>query len=300
MPYVIDGSNIRQIILPARFIVLKTVGGSCVHAPGSRVYGNIVCQNDQAVPVEERVPCLHKFGMSSLKFMDDLIIPEARKAHNVVKKRPGHYICLSRRYARKHILLGRIQRNCEVARQRPGGRGPYDKKELVKVADARELAQVVSHLEFDIYGFDRIVLVLYLGFCQCSLVMGAPIYRLEAFIDIPLLIHLPEDLYLFHFELGVHREIRVLPVAQHSKAYKLFPLDVYKPFGKILAPVSEFRYRHLLPVKLALFYYRAFYRHPVVVPARLIRGIIAAHGFVPVDKVLQNLIQCCSHVDVAV
>src|SRR2546430_17210006 len=70
-----------------------------------------------------------------------------------------------------------------------------------------------------------VVLILHFSFGQCRLIHGAPQHRLQSFIDAPLRDEFPELAEDRGLIRRVHREVGMLPVAQHAEALALLALD---------------------------------------------------------------------------
>ena len=97
-------------------------------------------------------------------------------------------------------------------------------------------------------------------------------------------------------ELRVHGEIGVVPLAQAAQALELLALHVHIVLGEGVAGVAELGGGHLLVVELLLLDDGALDGHAVVVPAGVVDGVVAAHGLVAGDEVLQALVEGGAHV----
>ena len=163
-----------------------------------------------------------------------------------------------------------------------------------------ELALVVIHRELHIDRGDRVFVVFDLRFRQGGLIVGAPVNRLESLVDVAIAVHLSEDAHLIGFEAGVHRIVRMLPVADDTEALEARHLDLGVLLGIVVAGAAEVGGGHFLVVELLLLDDRALNGHSVVVPAGDVGDIAAAHHVAAIDEILQGLVQCMAHVDVAV
>ena len=227
----------------------------------------------------------HIFKVPAKQGGDTLVGIDSALFHGVGGKSLGHDIEFT--VGTEHaVFLVRIQGNGLVSGQSPDGGGPDDEIGLGKVAERGQLSLVVCHFELDINRGAGVILILDFGFCQSRLILGAPVYRLQSFIDIPLFKHLPEDLHLPCLKRGVHGQIRMVPVADNTQALELTHLNVYIVLGEGLTPGAEFRNRHLFPVQLALLDDGGFNGHSVVVPAGNVGNSVAGHAFILVDEVL--------------
>ena len=130
--------------------------------------------------------------------------------------------------------------------------------------------------------------------------MGTPVNRLKSLIDVSLFVHLTEYLDLCGLKARFHCEIGVLPVAYYAEALELGHLSLYPIFSEFLTCVSELGNAHLCSVELVLFDDGALYGHTVVVPAGYIHSVKTVHHLIFIDKILENLVHGCSHVDIVV
>ena len=70
--------------------------------------------------------------------------------------------------------------------------------------------------KLDVDGGTVDVLIVDLSLCKRGLVVRAPVYRLESLVDIALLVHLAEHADLSRLELGLHGQIRIVPLAEDT------------------------------------------------------------------------------------
>ena len=192
-----------------------------------------------------------------------------------------------------------MQRDGEVAGQRPDRGRPNDEAELALIEMA-ELAEVVVHRELDVHGRAGVVLIFDLRLGQRRLVVIAPVYGLEALVDVALLVHCAEDLDLLGLKAGIHGLVGVLPVAEHADALEALHLDADVLVGILVAGGAEVGDAHGLAVELLLLDDSALDGHTVVVPAGDIGGVVAPHGIGAGDEVLDGLVQGVTHVQAAV
>ena len=229
-----------------------------------------------------------------------LVVSNARHLHHLVGEGLGHDIHFAVGAVLHHgVALGGVQSDGQVAGQGPDGGGPDHEAQLGLVQMA-QLALVVVHGKLHIHGGAGVVLILDLGLRQGGLIVIAPVDRLEALVDIALLVHLAEDLDLLSLEAGVHGLVGVLPVGHHAQALEALHLDADILLGIGMAGGAEIGDAHGLAVELLLLDDGALDGHAMVVPAGDIGGVAAPHGVGPGDDVLQGLIQGMTHVEAAV
>ena len=79
--------------------------------------------------------------------------------------------------------------------------------------------------ELHIYALADVVLVFDLGLSQRRAAGDAPIDRLLAAIDKPLVHDVGEQPQLLGLVFLVQRQVRIFPVAEHAKPFELVKLD---------------------------------------------------------------------------
>ena len=130
--------------------------------------------------------------------------------------------------------------------------------------------------------------------------MSAPVNWLQILEDIALLIHFAEYTDFLCFKGRAHGEIAVFPVTENTETLEGSFVKLHEILREILTLASEFGYCHLVAVELRLLDDCRFNGHTVVIPARNERNLEAAHGLGFVYDILEYLVECVTHVDVAV
>ena len=288
------------VVLAADVVVLVAVAGRGVDAAGAGVERDVLAQDDDALPVDERVRRGHELELRALQLGQDFEALHAADLRHAAHELLGDDIHLAAGGLREHVVKVRIEADGEVARDGPGRRRPDEEVELVERAVFAQLAQVVLDAELHVDGLAGVLGVFYLGLGQGGLVVRAPVDGLLALVDVALLVHLAEDLDLLGLELRVHGEVGLVPLAQAAEALEGVALDVHVVQGEGLAGVAELGGGHLLVVELLLLDDGRLDGHAVVVPAGVVDGLPAGHGLIPRDEVLDALVEGRAHVDGAV
>ena len=293
---VVHGDDQVDVIAAAGLIVVRAEARGGVDAARAGIHRDIVRADKQGLARQERMLRRHILKIPALMALDDLIFLDAAGLHRLFKQRLGDEIALAVCRLDDNIALLRVQGDGEVAGQRPRRRRPDDNIGVFSL----ELALRVLQGELDIDGRAGIVLILDFGLGQRRLVLGAPVHGLQALVDIALAVHLAEDLDLLGLKGLVHGFIGMLPVAEDAEAAEAAHLTVDEVLCKGLTGIAELRDRHGLVVELVLLDDGGFNGHAVVVPAGNIGRVIAAHRMGADDEVLERLIECVAHVDIAV
>ena len=113
-------------------------------------------------------------------------------------------------------------------------------------------------------------------------------------------VHLAENAHLVCLEALAHGLVGVLPIADDAQTLEAVHLDADVLFGVGFTGRAEVCHAHLLVVELLLLDDGTLDGHTVVIPAGDIGGVVAAHCVATGDEVLDGLIKCVTHVDVAV
>ena len=242
------------------------------------VHGDVVGQDKAGGLRQERMVGQHVLKERALVPGNDGIILHAADLHDLLHERFGDEILLAVLVvADDDIAFDRVQRDGEVAGQRPDRGRPDDEREVLLLL-IRELALIVVQGELDIDRGAGIVLIFDLGLSQRRLIVVAPVDGLQALIDVALFVHCTEDLDLFRLKAGGHGLIRMLPVGHDAEALETLHLDINIMLRKVMAGGTELRNGHGLVVQLVLLDDGGLNGHAVVIPAGDIRGIIPAHG----------------------
>ena len=296
---IVHGHHHLRAVAHAGLVVVGAEAGGGVDAAGAGVHGDVVGVHDQTGLLQEGVLGQHVLEEAAGMGLDDLKALKAAGLHDLFGQRLGQDIALAVGRLDDGIALVRVEGDADVAGQGPDGGGP-DQKEELRVIQVRELALVVGHGELDVDGGAGVVLIFDLGLGQGGLVLGAPVDRLQALVDVSVAVHLAEDAHLVGLEALGHGAVDVIPVTQHAQTLEAFLLLLDVLLGIGLAGGAEVRHAHGLVVQLLLLDDGALNGHAVVVPAGDVGGIVAPHGVGADDEVLDGLVQGVTHVDVAV
>ena len=144
------------------------------------------------------------------------------------------------------------------------------------------------------------IFVFYLSLRQGCFALCAPVYRLEAPVNIAVFRQFIKTrdygLFVFRFQ----GQVWIIPIAENPQPFEFNLLDADVFNRKLMRQFPEF---HLVHVVLCLFHLLeklVFYRHAVAIPSRHIRRVVPLHGFEFNDDVLQGFIQRVAYVDIAV
>ena len=297
---IVHGHHHLHAVAQTGQVVVCTEAGGGMDAAGTGFHGHIVGQQQAAGLGQEGMTGQHILVEAAVVGLQNLIAGKAADAHDLLHQSLGHDIHLIAVIGLDDsIALIGMQGNGQVAGQGPDGGGPDHEEQLAAVQMA-QLAQIVVHGELHIHGGAGVVLVLDLRLSQCGFVVGAPVNRLQALVDVALLIHLAKDLDLLGLKFLIHGLVGMLPVTHHAHALEALHLQLNIFLCVVAAGTAEVGIAHGLVVELLLLDNGALDGHAVVIPTGDIGGIVAAHGIAAGDKVLQRLIQRVAHVDVAV
>ena len=193
-----------------------------------------------------------------------------------------------------------MEGNGQVPRQGPGGGGPDNHIGVGDATIGSQLAEVLVQGKLHIDGGAGVVGILNFRLGQGRLILGTPIHRLQALVDVALAVHGPKNLHFLRLEGLVHGLVGVGPVADDPQAAEALHLPVDVILGKLFTGRAELRDRHGLVVQLVFLDDGRLNGHAVVIPAGDIGGVISLHGPGPDDEVLQRFVEGVAHVDVAI
>ena len=145
------------------------------------------------------------------------------------------------------------------------------------------------------------ILIFDLRLGQRRAARDAPVNRFFAAINKPLVHQLGEQPQLFRLVLGMEREVRIVPLAEHAEPLELLALFVDELQRVRLAGFADRRRRGVgVAVLSHLLRDLELDRQPVAVPARHVRHVFAAQRLVLENEVLENFVQRRADVHVAV
>ena len=296
---IIDRDHHLRTVGEAGLIVNVAETGRGVHAAGAVLGGDVIRQHQQGCLGQERMIGQHVLKEAAGVGLHDLIFGNAALFHDRFHKVFGKDIALTVGSLHDGVTDVRMQRDADVAGQRPGRGGPDQEEELFLV-QMTQLAQIIVDGELHVNRIDRILVIFDLRLGESGLVVIAPVNRLEALVDMPVAVHLSEDAHLIRLKALVHGGVVMLPVAQNTEPLEAIHLTMNVLVGIGLAGGTEISYAHGLVVELLLLNDGALNGHTVVVPSGNIRHMVSAHHIAAVDEVLQGLVQGMAHMNVAI
>ncbi len=199
-----------------------------------------------------------------------------------------------------------MHRDGQVGRQRPGRRGPDDGEGRTPAQRTVQRRRHRDERELHVDGRRALLLVLDLGLGQRRLAVHAPVHGLEALVDDAATDEAPELARDHRLVGGRHREVRVVPVTEHTQPPELLPLDVDVLAGELSAAAPLLDGVHGLAhvdrrrVEAELLVHLVLDGQAVAIPARHVDRVEAEHRARLHDHVLEDLVEDVAHVDAAV
>ena len=296
---IIHGDDHVHAVAQAGEVVVGTETGSGMDTASAGIHGDVIRKEQAGGLIKEGMLCQHVFVKAAGMRLKDLIAVKSADTHDLPGQGLGHDVHFAVGGFHDGIGLVRMQGNGQVSRKGPDRSGPDDEVQAAQI-QVGKLAQIVAHGEFNINGGTGIVLIFDLGLGQRRLVLGAPVHRLQALVNVPVLVHFAENTDFVRLKAFIHGLIGVLPVADNAKALEAVHLALDVLFCVVLAGGAKISHGHGLVVKLLLFYNGALYGHAVVIPAGDIRGVVPSHGIGTDNKVFNRFIEGMAHMNVAV
>ncbi len=298
-----------EAVLDAGVEVVLAVAGRGVHRAGAGIEGDVIAEHHDRLAVVEWMTHALPVEQFALTVGDNVVIVDSVTRHRVLHQFLGEqqtFLAVLGSGFDKHVLQFRVQRDRQVGRQRPRRRGPDHHRHR---AFARVVGRAVQRA--DETGFihdaethvDRgrsLVAVIDLGLGQRRTAIGAPVHRFVALGNVAVFDDLAERANDVGLGFEIHRQVRVVPVAEHAEA------------DEVLALVVDLRQREFAagPAKLVgldldsdlaeLFLDLVLDRQAVAVPAGHVGRILAVQRARLDDHVLEDLVDRVADVDVAV
>ncbi len=130
--------------------------------------------------------------------------------------------------------------------------------------------------------------------------MNAPVDRLLALVHEPLLDELPERPRDRGLVAEVHRQVEVIPVAEHAEALELLAHHPDEARRVVAAGPPEVRQRHVALLRAELAIDVQLDRQPVAVVSEHVGGVVAHHRARLHDQILEDLVHGRADVNLAV
>ena len=282
----------RQAVRAAKVVIVLAVPRRDVHQAGAgAVIDEHVAGEQFAGAVAEWVVILHFSELVALHRAQNLEVtrPAALLDDSVEQGHADEQRLFAD--ADQLVVEPGIVGDGEVGRQCPR-RGRPDQQVHVCLAHDRE---------FHINALADMILIFDLRFGQRRAARDAPVYRFFAAINKPLVDQLGEQPQLLSLVLGMERKVRVVPFAEHAEPLELLTLFVNKLQRVRLAGFADHRRCGVGVAALShLLRDLELDRQPVAVPARHVRHVFAAQRLILENEVLENFVQRCADVHVAV
>jgi len=191
--------NADFIIILADFKVFYTIAWSGMNTTCTAFQCNMVTDNDHGIPVIQRVLGLDVFQFAAHECADGFIIGDTSRFHGRCNQFYCHAVIFQTSLY-EGVFIIRANANSEIARNGPGSRCPDNEVNLLRVnAQLREHTLVIHYLELYIDRITWIVFIFNFCFCQGSLAIRTPVYRLQALVHIATLCHFAKDFHLSCF-----------------------------------------------------------------------------------------------------
>ncbi len=292
----------RQPVLHPREIVLVAVPGSGVHAAGAGVEGDVLGEDHDRLPVDERMSRLEPRETRRVHHGDGPRIRQSRGAHERVEKRLRHDEQLglaARRTRLDHgIACVGSQRDRQVGGQRPGRRGP----DRDRGPASREVGEHRPEIDGKAHGDRRggVLGVLDLGLGQRGAAGRAPVNRLLSLVDGAAPYEAVELLHDGGLVLAVDRPVGGGPLPEHPEPAEILPLQVDVLLRVLAARLAHLQRAHAGFLRAELPVHLQLDRQPVAVPAGPVRCIESHHSARLYDEILEDLVEALPQVDPAV
>ena len=172
----------------------------------------------------------------------------------------------------------------------PGRCRPDKGKYLFRIGTFRHMAVEIYRLEFYINGEGFIVFIFDFRFSQCRFTMRAPVYGLQAFVDIAFLGHFSKYTDLGDFDRLLQCQVRMFPVTEDAKTDEIFTLHIDILKSVFTAFGTQVERCDFMTIESCILDDGMFDRQAVCIPAGNIFRIMTSLGLVFQDEIFQAFI----------
>ena len=281
--------------------ILHAVAGRGMHTACAALQRHMIAHNDIGRAVDKRMLCHHIFELAALEGSQHFVVAFPARGQRLFKKALRHDIVF---LAAADHMIGEIraETNRHIAGQRPGRGGPDNKIGTGRVDPLRrEQSLIVLYLKLDINRIAGILGIFDFRLRKRSAAFGAPVNRLEPLINIAFKGHFPKDLDLLGFKFRLQGQIRIIPFAEHAQTLELLTL-VIDIGQRILAAdfpqLQRGNRRRILHAGLCTGL--QLNRQAMSIPTGHVRRIISRHIVIAHNKVLEDLIERCADMNIAI
>src|SRR2546425_6128191 len=280
----------------AELVVFLAVPWCDVHEAGSLVHPDEVRSGDLALARDPRMAEPVTDELVAGHARQDGVLTVREQAEEVVHEGAGDDVHLVP-FRERDVLLRGMHRDREIRRQGPRRRGP-DHREGATLAKHRlQLGRSGRHRELDPDRRRPLLLVLDLGLRERGPAIHAPVDGLQAFVDETASDETPELARDDRLIRRLHRDVGIVPVAEHAQALELATLDVdeaervFPTLAALLDRIHRVTHVDAGLVETELLVDLVLDRQSVTVPARHVDGVESGHRAGLDDHGLQDLVQ---------
>ena len=224
----------RQAIAPADDEVVLAMRRCRVHAARTGFQRHVIAQDHRHFARLERMRQLQPFQHAALEARhfahSRQAIAQQASGHQALGQQQAFGARLTD-HLDQHVLKLCAQRDRLVRRQRPRRGRPDDDRcgyaGGIGHADAPRQVFAIDNAEGHIDRRRGFVLVFDLGLGQCRAAVQAPVHGLGALVQVTIGDDLAQRADLLRLELRIHRQVRLVPVAEHTQALEVLALDLH-------------------------------------------------------------------------
>ncbi len=307
-----DRVDDRQPVAHADLVVLLAMRGRRMHGSGPGLERHVLTQDHRHGARQPRMLQPQALQRTARELAQQLTRGQAVAREAAVDQIGRDHQHLragrirARRIRRPYFHAGVAEmvahRDRFVRRQGPRCRGPdhdRDRPREPRRLDARAAREIraVHDAERNVHRGRGPLLVLDFRFGQRGAAVQAPVHRLRTPVQVSVVDHLAECANLLRLVARIHRQVRVLPVAEDTEAPEIPALGLDLCGGEGAAGSPERRGVELVPRLAVLLLDRELDRQAMAVPARHVRGIEAIECTRLDDDVLQDLVDRVAEMD---
>ena len=226
----------RQAVAAADDVVVLAMRRRGVHGAGAGLERHVIAEDHRHLPILERMLQLQSFEQLGLRNA-----PASRDIGGAVARQAGigqpfgqhHDACGALRAARSPPARIRYSSRSATASLAGSVQGVVVQMTTCRLCDVgidgsagalREIRDI-NHAEGHVDGRRGLVLVFHFGLGQRRAAVQAPVHGLGAAIEVAVGDDLAQRADLLRLVLRIHREIGLIPVAQHAQALEILALQ---------------------------------------------------------------------------
>jgi len=287
-----------QPLFQRQLVVFVTMSGGGMDAAGARLQSDMLAEENNRVAFVEGVPAVFPRQRRCLEGGDNAAAQAGAIEERILQSLGNNQYPFFG--VNRHIVELRMHGHCQVGGDGPGGGRPDDNIGFFAGKRRDGGRDIVNNPEPDKDRRRGMIGVFDLCLCQGGDTGRAPVHRFSSPVKAAVMGKFGQLGCGLTFVLIVHRQVGVVPVAEHAEPLELLLLDGDEFLRIVAALTAHFQLGHGVLFRAEVLFHLQFNRQSVAVPPRYIRGMETFHPFALEDQILENLVEGVTDMDMAV